>query len=107
MDVKEMMMDRLGADAPSSKRKPKTHVHKVEVERGKKGGYVTHHEMRDKEGNMHESRRGPHVIASKKDLQAHMDEHLGDQPDAGEEAGEADEQGIGPAAGGDDDEGEE
>lgn len=102
---KGMVMDSLGADAPSTKRKPKTRVHKMEVERGKKGGYVTHHEMRDKEGNMHESRRGPHVVPSKEALDAHMQEHMGDQPDAAEGGGDAEAQGSDPIDGGDEEEG--
>jgi hypothetical protein len=65
----------------------KRHVHKMEIERGAKGGFVAHHEMRGGEEKHESSRTGPHVIANTDDLHDHIDENMGDQPDAG--AGEA------------------
>ncbi len=82
----EKVMAHLG-DAPAKKKK-KTHVHKVEIERGHKGGFVATHHHRDEEGN-HSHTTGPHVLANHDMMHDSVDEAMGDQPNAEEGAPEA------------------
>lgn len=70
-------------------KKPPTHTHGVHYERASNGGYVAHvHKHHGKgphsEGHSHSEE---HVIPDKEALAAHMDEHMGDQPAAGEMPG--------------------
>lgn len=82
-DKKSKVMEHMGSVKEKEAKPVKRHVHKMEIERGANGGHVVHHEMRGgKEGEP--SRTGPHVIANNDELHDHVDEHMGDQPAAGE-----------------------
>lgn len=72
-------------DGKKAKKSP-THTHGVHYERAHNGGYIAHvHKHHGKgphsEGHSHTEK---HVIPSHEDMQAHMEEHMGDQPEAGE-----------------------
>lgn len=64
-------------------KKKKEHVHGVHVRRAAGGGYIARHEMADEEGNPSGNAAPEHVINDPEALQAHMQEHMGDQPAAG------------------------
>lgn len=83
-DKKAGVMKHMGQVKEGEKKPAKRHVHKMEIERGAKGGFVAHHHMKGGEKEHEESRTGPHVIADTDALHDHMDEHMGDQPAAGE-----------------------
>lgn len=75
------------------KGKSETHTHRVEYERAHNGGYVaTVHKHHGKgphsEGHSHTE---THVIPDKEQMMEHMDEHMGDQPAAGEMEPDGDE----------------
>jgi len=87
----------------------KTHTHGVHYERAANGGYIAHvHKHHGKgphsEGHSHSEE---HVIPDAEAQQAHFQEHMGDQPAAGEMPGaapapepEGAEEGPGAAPGG-------
>jgi len=69
-------------------KKSPTHTHGVHYERAANGGYVAHvHKHHGKgphsEGHSHSEE---HVLPDKEAMLEHMDEHMGDQPAAGEMA---------------------
>jgi hypothetical protein len=66
----------------------KTHTHGVHYERAANGGYIAHvHKHRGpgphSEGHSHSEE---HVLPDKDAMAEHMEEHMGDQPAAGEMA---------------------
>jgi hypothetical protein len=105
-DEKQMLMAALSGD--HKKKKTPTHTHGVHYERAHNGGYLAHvHKHHGKgphsEGHSHTEE---HVLPDAEALQAHMDEHMGDQPPVaagggGEEMAEGE-----PPQGGADEQGE-
>jgi hypothetical protein len=97
---KDAAMKHMGEVKPKEG-KEKRHVDEMHIKRGAKGGFVVHHDMKGGEKEHEEKRTGPHVIANADDLHDHIDEHMGDQPAAGEgEApGGADPAAAAPAPG--------
>jgi hypothetical protein len=87
-------------------KKGKTHTHGVHYERADNGGYTAHVTKHHgagphSEGHSHEE---THVLPDKEAAGEHFDEHMGDQPAAGEmqppeEAQNPAEQGAGAMAG--------
>ena len=67
--------------------KRKTHTHSMKIERGASGGHVVHTEKHFGKGphsEGHSHTEGPHVVADNKSLHDMIDEHMGDQPEAGD-----------------------
>ena len=65
---------------PESKKSGKKHVHKMEIRRGASGGYIaTHHSKPKPDGSHDESEE--HVLADLPQLQQHVEDNMGDQPD--------------------------
>lgn len=80
---KNAVMEHMGAVREKAKKTEKRHVHKMTIERARSGGHIVHHEMRggaEGEG----SDGGNHVLPDNDALHAHIDQHMGDQPAAGE-----------------------
>lgn len=102
-DKKSRVMSHMGEVKERDKKPVKRHVHKMEIERGAHGGYVVHHHMKGGEKEHEGERTGPHVIPSHEDLQDHVADTMGDQPDAGagQAPGGADPAAAAPAPGGD------
>lgn len=67
-------------------KKKKTHTHGVHYERAGNGGFIAHVHKHFGEGPHSEghSHSEEHVIPDKDEMMAHMEEHMGDQPGAGE-----------------------
>ena len=93
-------------DALGKKEHKPTHTHGMRIERGASGGHVVHTQKHfgkgpHSEGHSHEE--GPHAVPDNKALHAMIDEHMGDQPEAGEmpeQAPAAGAEGAGDAAAG-------
>lgn len=68
------------------KKKTPTHTHSVKYTRGHNGGHIAHVEKHHGKGPHSEghSHTEEHVIPDNEAAQAHFDEHMGDQPAAGE-----------------------
>ena len=63
-----------------SKKSSKKHVHKMEIRRGASGGYIaTHHHKPAADGSQDESEE--HVLADLPQLQQHVEQNMGDQPE--------------------------
>jgi hypothetical protein len=84
MADKKKAVHRAMGEAPESKKKTeKRHVHKMTIERARSGGHIVHHEMRGgAEGESTDG--GSHVVPDNDALHDHLEEHMGDQPAAGE-----------------------
>lgn len=96
--MKEAIHEALGHEG---KHKVKAHTHSIHYERADNGGFHARVEKRDHEGHPHKTEH--HILPDMESAQAHMDEHMGDQPAAGEmppppdeEAGEQAPQGAQP-----------
>lgn len=73
------------------------HVTGMHIRRAANGGFIAHHDMADEDGNPAVDPGGQdHIIPSMDAAHAHLDQHMGDQPDAGDEEADA---GAGAAAG--------
>jgi hypothetical protein len=67
-------------------KKSPTHTHGVHYERAANGGYIAHVHKHHGKGPQSEghSHTEEHVLADKKAQKEHFEEHMGDQPAAGE-----------------------
>jgi hypothetical protein len=67
-------------------KRPKMHTHGVHYERASNGGYVAHVHKHYGKGPHSEgpSHTEEHVLPDKEAMLEHMDQHMGDQPAAGE-----------------------
>ena len=82
MDRESAVHEALGG----KKEKKPTHTHGVHYERADNGGYrahVTQHFGKGPHSEGH-SHTEEHVLPDKAAMEEHMDEHMGDQPAAGE-----------------------
>jgi hypothetical protein len=59
----------------------KEHTHSVKYERADNGGLHAHVERKHEDGTTHHEH---HVLMSAEDAGDHLQEHMGDQPDAGQ-----------------------
>lgn len=68
------------------KKTGKTHTHSVHYERASNGGIIAHVHKHHGKGPHSEgpSHSEEHVLPDMEAAQAHLDEHMGDQPAAGE-----------------------
>jgi hypothetical protein len=78
-----------------SKKSSKKHVHKMEIRRGASGGYIATHHSKPKPGEMADEPE-EHVLPDMNQLQQHLSENMGDQPD---QQAQPAPQGGAPAAG--------
>lgn len=75
MADKEAMSKALGSE------KPKLHAQGVHYERSDNGGFHAHVHMHTKAAPHVHHHTQHHIVPSKDALAAHMEEHMGDQPD--------------------------
>lgn len=100
-----MSGEKKGEQGRESAKTKKAKVHRMEIERADGGGYIVHHhheQPKDKEGMSEHRPMTKHVVADADDLADHVQEHMGDQPAAGEAPEPEPEQAPAPAAGGGD-----
>lgn len=77
--------DKAAEKSPSAK-KPEMHVCEISIRKGFAGGYIVKHQLECEDGGC-ETHEYP--LASMKDLQKHLEEHLGEvvaDPDEADEA---------------------
>jgi hypothetical protein len=103
-----MADEHIKAALGGGKKKGHTHTHGVHYERASNGGYIAHvHKHHGKgphsEGHSHSEE---HVLPDAEAAQAHLEEHMGDQPPVGAGPGEEAPEGE-PAQGGADEAGEQ
>lgn len=68
------------SEKKSGKKKP---VHKMDIRRASSGGYiVTHHSKPDPESMMNSQEPEEHAVPDVAQLQQHVAENMGDQPEA-------------------------
>lgn len=84
----------MGGGKSTSKSKS-SGAHEVHIKRAHGGGFVVKHHKKHKPGQLDQGEPEDHVISDMDQLKAHLDDHLGDQPPAGE--GPAPEQAAAPA----------
>jgi hypothetical protein len=64
------------------------HTHEIHLRRTKNKGYIARHELRDKAGNPpQDGQRGEaeYALADKAAMMAHLEQHMGDQPQGDDE----------------------
>jgi hypothetical protein len=64
------------------------HTHEIHLRRTRNKGYIARHELRDKAGNPpQDGQRGEaeYSLADKKAMLAHLEQHMGDEPQGDEE----------------------
>jgi len=70
----------------------------MHIRRAANGGFIAHHDLADEDGNPAvDPGAQDHIIPSMDAAHAHLDAHMGDQPDASDEEAEAPDAGGGGA----------
>jgi len=90
-------------DKALSSEKPKLHAHRVEYERSDNGGFHAHVHMHHKAAPHPHHHTQHHIVPNVEAMKAHMEEHMGDQPEvqtAQEPDGDEAAAGADPAAAG-------
>jgi len=77
-------MSRSKSGMGGGKSKPKSSAHEIHIKRAHGGGFIAKHHKKKKAGQIQDEEPQEHVLADLDQLKQHMDDHLGDQPPAGQ-----------------------
>jgi hypothetical protein len=58
--------------------------HEIHIKRAHGGGFIAKHHKKKKAGQLMDEEPQEHVLADLDQLKQHMDDHMGDQPPAGQ-----------------------
>lgn len=79
-----MSRSKSGMGGRKSGKTSKPGPHEIHIKRAHGGGFIAKHHKKKKAGQLMDEEPQEHVLSDLDQLKQHMDEHMGDQPPAGQ-----------------------